>query len=148
MKKISLLLILVCIFLLCGCAEKDFVKATDGEFSVSMSNEEVSDTSGSEEPVIEEVTEEAKAFFGIWKLNTIADGGSSTNYTNSYYIFNPDGTYSLTVGGQSSAGRFSVKDNTLHLGNSTLSFVMDRTQLTLITKSGKTHILTKIQESN
>lgn len=146
MKKISLLfLILLCIAVtLCGCTERDFVKATDGDFSVSLPNDVIGADNDNDSSAT--VSAEETDFIGVWRLNTVSSGASNTTYSNSYYIFSEDGSYSLAISGQTSSGRFSVNDDTLYLGNTPLTFEFDGDELTLYTKSGKVHNLTKINE--
>ena len=151
MKK-SLCLILILVFIvtaLCGCGEKNFVKAKDGDFSVTLPPEVASglqnNSSGEDDP---QVNAEEKDFVGVWKLLQISDGGSTTTYNNSYYIFADDGSYSLAIAGETSSGRFSVKDNVLYLGNTPLTYTIKNDELTLHTRNNKTHVLTKIEQAN
>jgi hypothetical protein len=149
-KTICLILILLFVITaLCGCGEKNFVKAKDGDFSVTLPPEVISglqnNSSGEGEP---QISAEEKDFVGVWKLHHISDGGSITTYNNSYYIFADDGSYSLAIAGQTSSGRFSVKDNTLYLGNTPLTYTIKNDELTLRTRNNKTHVLSKIEQAN
>lgn len=148
MKKMSFLfLMLLCLALtLCGCSDRDFVKATDGDFSVTLPPEVTGENSESASSAT--ITAEESDFVGVWKLNTITTGSSNTTYSNSYYIFADDGSYSLTIDGQTSSGRFSVKDDTLYLGNTPLTYTIKDDELTLVTRNEKIHKLTKINKEN
>ena len=151
MKKTLCLILILCFIVaaLCGCGEKNFVKAKDGDFSVTLPPEVVSglqnNSSGEGDP---QVNAEEKDFVGVWKLHQISDGGSTTTYNNSYYIFADDGSYSLAIAGQTSSGRFSVKDDVLYLGNTPLTYTIKNDELTLHTRNNKTHMLTKIEQAN
>ena len=147
--KNTLFLILISLFIvaaLCGCGQRDFVKAKDGDFSVTLPPEVISglknNSSGEGEA---QVNAEEEDFVGVWKLHEISDGASTTSYNNSYYIFADDGSYSLAIAGQTSSGRFSVKDNILYLGNTPLTYTIKDTELTIQTRSGKTHKLSRIE---
>lgn len=143
------LILLLIIVSLCGCGEKDFVKAKDGDFSVTLPPEVISglenNSSGEGEP---QVSAEEADFLGVWKLNEISDRGATTTYNNSYFIFSDDGSYSLAISGETTSGRFSVKDDTLYLGNTPVKYKFEENNLTLSTRNNKTHKLTKIEQAN
>ena len=142
-----LLLVASC---LCGCGQKDFVKAKDGDFSVTLPPEVISglkNNNSSGEGDVQVSAEEAD-FVGVWKLHQISDSGSTISYNNSYYIFADDGSYSLAIAGETTSGRFSVKDNVLYLGNTPLTYTINNTELTLQTRNGKVHKLSKIEQTN
>lgn len=143
MQKLGLLLTLFCLCLafLVGCgSQKDYLKFGQDDITVSLPEKPIkSDTSNSQS-----IEEKEKELQGVWKLLSVTVNNKTTQYDNSYYIFNKDGSYAINLDNNTTFGEYSVKEDGLHLGSSVLTYQKDGNHLTLTTQSGKVHALTLV----
>lgn len=140
--KAMCLCFLVCL-VVCGCQDGGYVKATKEDFTLSLPD--TSSSQGSEENRV--LTPEEMSFVGVWKLDSAEEDYKETFYNDAYYAFNEDGSYSLKVADESAKGTFRIEDGILKLSkHGSLQYSFDGLSLTLVTKSGTKHNLTKMSE--
>lgn len=139
MKRLAcILLCLLTIFSLVGCAPGGYLNSTDGDITVSLPDKQ--------EATLPEFTEEQKLLLGKWELVSITQNGQTTTYTDSSYTFTEAGKCLAVVSGVNDDGSFSFTDGALYIWGKPVAYTIENDVLTITDADNKVHLLNKAVE--